>query len=147
MVFNLLSWLTVAFLSVQILPAQVTFKTFSDPDKSGLEKIVFQYTDSTTLEVKTNEFDVQQNNPYNKLPLVTIREAQNGSTVKEFPIKGRKELYDQLGLKYDSSLASAKVPLNGISHIMMSTGRENYLVIAYNLFLYGQYGDLSANGR
>lgn len=132
--------------------AQITLKPYDEPGKSGTKSIVFEYEEedpnargAAPKQVR-KEFDIQANNPFNKLLLKEAGSAKNGS--KRFVINQheREGFCKSLDLPDGYELTSSEVPLIAQSHQWV-TVKQNHAAIAYNMFLYGPHGDLSKNGR
>lgn len=135
-----ISSLTIT-VSVTLGMAQVTLERFDDPNKQEfVEKMTFGKSTPNGSQGKSGTqktFDIQENNPYNKLNASTEKPSQDGSKVYKMT---SSQFRNALWSSGDAS-AKRNSPDNGYLGVARS---HNYIkttgdraVISYNMFLYG----------
>ncbi len=76
--------LTLLFaFSVLVVGAQITLVPYDELGKSGTKSILFEYVDEETGEKVKKEFDIQENNPFNKLGYTQKGEGRYGNRIYE----------------------------------------------------------------
>ena len=124
------------FLS-QIICAQTTFKKFDDPALNGqIESIIFD---------SGKEFNIQENNPFNKLDFEQKKKAKDGSII----YRASRSQFNQLrgnGKIISNEENNGIEYLEARSHAFVSQSGDR-AVVSYNICLYGSEGDPSDEDR
>ena len=130
--------------------AQITLKKFDDPKMGGqIESIIFggsaspSQANGTDSQAQTQrkEFNIQENNPYNKLSYDVENINATGVKVYKITKSQASELF-QLSedeIRIDSDIITA-------SHYYIESNKK-YAIIGYNIFGYDNNGEVTENTR
>ena len=139
---NLSLFLLTIILTYSAGMAQVTLKNYEDPKKSQfVEKIIFGQANSrgTSMQGKSSEqkvFDIQENNPYNKLSYKKEGVSKYGSSQVSFSRS------DYQGQRSDNAEAKANLE-DGLEYFATSRSEvnlsENGAVLVYSFIPYTKY--------
>ena len=117
--------------SVLVAGAQITLVPYDEPGKSGTKSILFEYVNEETCDKVKKEFDIQENNPYNKLNFSKSEISNSGS--KRYVI-GQNESIKLSSVLKASAPSLSESGLVARSHFFLNSN-GSYAVIAYNLFV------------
>ncbi|UXX80413.1 hypothetical protein N7E81_04780 [Reichenbachiella carrageenanivorans] len=127
---------------------QITLKKFDDPALGGqIESIIFGDSDGTNARTTATrkEFNIQENNPYNKLNYQEKGIAKDGSSL----YKASRSQFNQLRRVSNNTSHgenNSSENLEARSHAFVSQSGQR-AVVSYNMFLYGSEGDPSDQDR
>ncbi|MEP4534994.1 MAG: hypothetical protein ABJ004_18005 [Cyclobacteriaceae bacterium] len=125
------------------MQAQITLIPYDEPGKSGTKSILFEYVDEVTGESVKKEFDIQENNPYNKLDFSKSEISSSGS--KRYRIEQNESVQLSNILKVNAPRLSESGLVARSHFFLNSTG--SYAAVAYNLFVGNSPWDPIEGGR